>query len=183
MMTRTAQNMKKRVKSEMANLRSSGLLLGFLSMYGASMRPKMPMPGIVTPATIGWNMVNSSWRPRKYQGAFEGFGVKLKLAPARNGALTTAEKISRKALHARQAMNSPMSRWGQVCTLSVGVALTSWMEPALTTVSSRWVWPSGPLATGAGAVATADAAAAVAAAPVVAGVAAAPPPPPPPPLR
>src|SRR4028119_418741 len=129
----------------------------------------MPMPGIVTPATIGWNMVSSSCRPRKYQGALEGLGVKLKLAAARNGALTTAEKTRRNALQLRQAMNSPMSRWGQVCTLSVGVAFTSWMEPALTTVSRRWVWPSGPLATGAGAVATAVAAAAVAAAPVVAG--------------
>src|SRR5215213_1737551 len=134
------------------------------------MRAKMPMPGMVTPATMGWNIVRSSWRPRKYHGALDGLGVKLKFAAARNGALTTAEKTSRNALHARQAMNSPMSKWGQVCTLSVGVALTSWMEPALTTVSSRWVWPSGPLATGAGAVATAVAAAAVAAAPVVAGV-------------
>src|SRR5919202_2298056 len=124
----------------------------------------MPMPGMVTPATIGWNIVRSSCRPRKYQGAFDGFGVKLKLAPARNGALTTAEKSSRKALHARQSMNSPMSRWGQVWTLSVGVARTSWIEPALTTVSSRWVCPSGPLATGAGAVATAVAAAGAAAA-------------------
>src|SRR5919206_2676026 len=121
--------------------------------------PKIPMPGMVTPATIGWNIVRSSCSPRKYQGAFDGFGVKLKLAPARNGALTTAENTSRKALQAKQAMNSPMSRCGQVWTLSVGVALTSWIDPALTTVSRRWVWPSGPLATGAGAVATAVAAA------------------------
>ena len=97
------------------------------------------MPGMVTPATMGWNMVSSSWRPRKYQGALDGLGVKLKLAAARNGALTRAENTSRKALQARQAMNSPMSRWGQVWTLSVGVALTSWMDPALTTVSRRWV--------------------------------------------
>ncbi len=32
MMTSTAQNMRKIVKSEMANLRSSGLFDGFLSM-------------------------------------------------------------------------------------------------------------------------------------------------------
>ena len=99
----------------------------------------MPMPGMVTPATIGWNMVSSSWRPRKYQGAFDGFGVKLKLAPARNGALTTAENTSRNAVMASEATNSPTSRWGQTWTLSVGVALTSWIDPALTTVSSRWV--------------------------------------------
>ena len=36
------------------------------------------MPGMVTPATIGWNIVSSSWRPRKYHGALDGFGVWLK---------------------------------------------------------------------------------------------------------
>src|SRR5438105_15636016 len=122
----------------------------------------MPMPGRVTPATMGWNIVSSSWRPRKYHGALDGLGVKLKLADARNGALTTVEKTSRKAVMDRAATNSPTSRWGHVWTLSVGTLLTSWMEPALTTVSSRWVWPSGPRATGAGAVAVAVAAGAVA---------------------
>src|SRR5919199_5681249 len=115
----------------------------------------MPMPGMVTPATMGWNMVSSSWRPRKYQGALEGLGVKLKLAAARNGAFTTAEKMKTNAVMASAATNSPTSRWGQTCTLSVGETLTSWIDPALTTVSRRWVWPSGPRATGAGAVATA----------------------------
>ncbi len=139
MMTSTDQNMMNRVIRAMATLRSSGWTLGFLSMKGVSIRPKMPMPGMVTPATIGWNMVSSSCRPRKYQGALDGFGVKLKLAPARKGALTTAENTSRKAVMANEATNSPTSRWGQTWTLSVGVALTSWIDPALTTVSSRWV--------------------------------------------
>src|SRR5205807_5253983 len=89
----------------------------------------------------------------------EGLGVKLKLAAAKNGAFTTAENTSTKAVMARAATNSPTSRWGHTCTLSVGDALTSWMEPALTTVRRRWVWPSGPRAAGAGAVATAVAAA------------------------
>src|SRR5919199_1044338 len=91
----------------------------------------MPIPGMVTPATIGWNIVSSSCRPRKYHGAFEGFGVKLKLAAARNGALTTAEKMSRNAVMARAATNSPTSRWGQTWTLSVGVDLTSWIVAAV----------------------------------------------------
>ena len=77
MITSTAQNMRNRVNSEMANLRSSGLWEGFLSVKGARISPKMPMPGMVTPATMGWNIVSSSCRPRKYQGAFDGFGVKL----------------------------------------------------------------------------------------------------------
>ncbi len=46
------------------------------------------MPGMVTPATIGWNIVSSSWRPRKYHGAFDGFGVWLRLASSSSGAFT-----------------------------------------------------------------------------------------------
>jgi hypothetical protein len=53
--------------------------------------------------------------------------------------LTTIEKKSRNALIASAATNSTTSRCGQVCTLSTGAALTSWMEPDFTTVSSRWV--------------------------------------------
>ena len=47
-------------------------------------------------------------------------------------------------------------------TLSRGWALMSWIDPDLTTVSRRWVWPAGPVivATGAGAVAVATAPAA-----------------------
>ena len=97
------------------------------------------MPGMVTPATIGWNIVSSSWRPRKYHGALEGFGVWLGLASSSSGALTKIEKISRNAVQARAATNSTASRWGQTWTLSCGVALTSWIEPDLTTVSRRWV--------------------------------------------
>ena len=56
-------------------MRSSGLFDGFLSMYGAKISTIRPTPGIVTPAIIGWNIVSSSCRPRKYHGAFDGFGV------------------------------------------------------------------------------------------------------------
>ena len=60
---------------------------------------------------------------------------------------------------ARAATNSTTSRWGHTWTLSSGVAFTSWIEPDLTTVSRRWVWPPGPVAAGGGAaVATAAAA-------------------------
>src|SRR6187200_1812310 len=106
MMTRTAQNMMKIVKSEIANFRVSGLLDGLRSMYGARIRAKSPMPGMVTPATIGWNIVSSSWRPRKYHGAFDGFGVWLMLASACSGAFTQIEKIGTNAVHARAATNS-----------------------------------------------------------------------------
>src|SRR5215204_4341990 len=163
------QNIMKMVKSEMENLRSSGLLLGFRSMYGARISKKMPMPGMVTPATIGWNMVSSSWRPRKYHGALDGFGVWLKLARANSGAFTNTENTSVNAVQASAATNSTPSRWGHTCTLSWGTAFTSWIEPDLTTVSRRWVCPPGPAATGgAPAVGAAVAAAAGAGATAVA---------------
>ena len=60
---------------------------------------------------------------------------------------------------ARVAQNSTISRWGHVWTLSVGTAFTSWMEPALTTVSSRWVWPVAPTLGGGAAGRVASAAA------------------------
>src|SRR4029453_10232739 len=113
------------------------------------------MVGMVTPATIGWNMVSSSWRPRKYHGAFDGLGVLLGLASSSSGAFTKIEKTSRNAVIPRAATNSISSRWGHTWTLSTGVALTSWMDPALTTVSRRWVWPPGPVGAAAAAVGTA----------------------------
>src|SRR4051794_6923878 len=132
------------VISEMANLRSSGLLDGFLSMNGAKISTIRPTPGIVTPAIIGWNMVSSSCSPRKYHGAFDGFGVRFGLACCSSGALTHTEKKNVNAVHANAATNSATSRCGQVCTLSTGDALTSWIDPLLTTVSSRCVCPPGP---------------------------------------
>src|SRR4051812_37116077 len=128
-----------------------------------------PRPGMVTPATIGWNIVSSSCRPRKYHGALEGLGVRLKLAVANRGAFTKAEKTSRNAVMASEATNSTTRRWGQGFTLSVGTALTSWMDRALTTVSRRWVWPAGPTSPPAAAAPAPPTTLAAAAAPVVAG--------------
>src|SRR5829696_8060954 len=144
MMTRTAQNMMCTVISDVANLRSSGFCDGFLSMYGAMIKMIRPTPGMVTPATIGWNIVSSSCRPRKYHGAFDGLGVWLGLANCSSGALTNTENKNVKAVQSSAATNSAASRCGHVCTLSIGVAFTSWIEPLFTTVSSRWVLPPGP---------------------------------------
>jgi len=130
------------------NLRSSGLFEALRSRYGAKMSKMRPMPGMVTPAIIGWNIVSNSCRPMKYHGAFDGFGVWLKLAACNSGALTNHENMNVNAVHARAATNSMESKCGQTCTLSTGTALTSWMEPDFTTVSSRCVWPPGPAPTG-----------------------------------
>ena len=122
---------------EVANLRSSGLFDGFLSMYGARIKANKAIPGTVTPATMGWNMVSNSCKPRKYQGAFEGFGVRLGLANCNSGAFTKIEKKNKKAVQANAATNSAANKCGHVCTLSTGVALTSWIDPDLTTVNKR----------------------------------------------
>src|SRR5581483_10240995 len=123
-----------------------------------------PIPGIVTPATMGCQIVRSSWRPRKYHGAFDGFGVWLKFACSRSGARTRAEKIVTSAINVSRETNSLTSRWGQVWTLSCASARVCWIDPALTTVRSRWVWPPGPVAVEAGAAAAVAAAARPAAA-------------------
>ena len=94
-------------------------------------------PGMVTPAIIGSNIVSSSCRPRKYHGALDGLGVSLWLASSSSGALMNSEKTSVKAVMNSAAVNSAASKCGQTWTLSPGLALTSWIEPDLTTVSSR----------------------------------------------
>lgn len=107
------------------NLRSSGRFDSLRSKNGANIIAIIPMPGIVTPAIIGWNIVKSSCNPRKYQGALEGLGVRLKFAACNNGALTNHENINTNAVQANDATNSTPNKCGQVCTLSTGTALTS----------------------------------------------------------
>ena len=55
-----------------------------------------------------------------------------------------SEKTSVKAVMNSAAVNSAASKCGQTWTLSPGLALTSWIEPDLTTVSKRWVLPARP---------------------------------------
>ena len=103
-------NMRNKVNIEVIHLRSSGLFDGFLSTKGAKISTRSPIPGRVTPAIIGWNMVRSSCRPRKYHGAFDGFGVLLKSAACISGAFTTHEKTNKNAVHARPATNSTANK-------------------------------------------------------------------------
>ena len=127
------------MKIAIANLRSAGLFDGFLSTNGASMSSTSAMPGMSTPAICGLNIVSSSCSPRKYHGAFDGFGVLLKSASPSNGARTSAEKMVTPASTIRIDANSITSRCGQVWTLSCASARVCWIDPDLTTVSSRCV--------------------------------------------
>ena len=110
-----------------------------MSTNGASMSRISATPGMSTPAICGLNIVSSSCSPRKYHGAFDGFGVLLKSARPSSGAFTNAEKMSSPAVTIRIEANSTTSRCGQVCTLSWASARVCWIDPDLTTVSSRWV--------------------------------------------
>ena len=139
MITSTAHIIRNIVIMMIANLRSVGLCDGFLSMYGVIASRPSATPGMVTPATTGLNIFSSSCRPRKYHGAFDGFGVALTSARPSSGAFTSAEKIVMNAMSDRIEANSITSRCGQTCTLSWASARVCWIEPDLTTVSSRWV--------------------------------------------
>ena len=89
------------------------------------MNPIIPvMVGTVTPAICGSKYDNSSWSPRKYQGALDGFGVELKFAGSNNGEWMITARMTRKPVMASKAPNSISIRCGQVFTLSVGSALT-----------------------------------------------------------
>src|SRR5712691_6837230 len=139
MLTNVAKKHTKIVNRVMASFRSSGLVEGLRSMNGAASSPRMIHCGIVTPATWGWKYRRSSCRPRKYQGALEGFGVWLMLASSRNGALITTETTTRKAVAARIASISDAMRWGQTLTRSIGSFSTRWIASGLTTARSRWM--------------------------------------------
>src|SRR5690242_17060824 len=139
MITRTAHIIMNMVIIAIANFRSLGFCDGFLSMYGVIASTPSATPGIVTPATIGWNIVSSSCKPRKYHGAFDGFGVWFTSARPSNGAFTRAENTVMNASSDRIDANSMTNRCGQTCTLSDASARVCWIDPDLTTVSSRCV--------------------------------------------
>ena len=151
MMTSTAHIIRNIVIIVMANFRSVGLCDGFLSMNGTIASSTSAIPGSNTPAIIGLNIFRSSCRPRKYHGAFDGFGVAFTSARPSSGAFTIAENTVTNAISDRIDANSSTSRCGHTCTLSWASARVCWIEPDLTTVRSRWVWPPGPVPVGAGA--------------------------------
>jgi len=58
--------------------------------------------------------VRSSCRPRKYHGAFDGFGVAFVFASWSSGAFTKIEKKNVNAVQASAATNSAARRCGHV---------------------------------------------------------------------
>jgi len=56
------------------------------SKYGMMAISASAADGTITPASAGCMWSSSSWRPRKYHGAFDGFGVLSTLAWPSSGA-------------------------------------------------------------------------------------------------
>src|SRR5947199_2231187 len=89
-----------------------------MSRYGITMRPTMMKVGSTTPACQGSKKTSISWRPRKYHGAFDGFGVRVGLAGSSRGASTSSDQTISRMIIAHAIRNSVRTRCGQVWTLS-----------------------------------------------------------------
>src|SRR6056300_467803 len=122
-------------------------------MYGKAIQTTKPKTnGIITPAIRGSQYDNSSCKPKKYHGAFAGFGVTFGFASSRRGACNIADRKIKKAVIAINATNSGSIKCGQVLTLSTGSETDFCIGFALTTVNNRCVtFTSGAKSTSSGA--------------------------------
>src|SRR5215467_844687 len=94
-----------------------------MSMYGMTIRPRMMKLGSTTPACHGSKNTSISCKPRKYQGAFDGFGVRVGLAGSSSGASTSSDHTTSSMIMKSAQRNSERTRCGQVWILS-SVGLT-----------------------------------------------------------
>src|SRR6056300_115313 len=122
-------------------------------MYGKAIQTTKPKTnGIITPAIRGSQYDNNSCKPKKYHGAFAGFGVTFGFASSRRGACNIADRKIKKAVIAINATNSGSIKCGQVLTLSTGSETDFCIGFALTTVNNRCVtFTSGAKSTSSGA--------------------------------
>src|SRR6266849_888253 len=82
-------------------------------MYGITIKPKMMSVGMTTPAIQGSKYTNISCKPRKYQGAFAGFMVRLGFAGSSRGAFKVMDQTMRMMVTMIAARNSIRRRNGQ----------------------------------------------------------------------
>src|ERR1700690_3099918 len=76
----------------------------------------MMSDGITTPAIHGSKYTSISCKPKKYQGAFDGFIVRVGLDGSSSGAFNVIDQIMRIKVTMMAARNSMRSRNGQTCT-------------------------------------------------------------------
>src|SRR5215831_7004757 len=89
-----------------------------MSMYGITINPMMMNVGSTTPACQGSKKTSISCNPRKYHGAFDGFGVRVGLAGSSSGASTRSAHTSSSSVITMAHRNSERTRNGHVWTLS-----------------------------------------------------------------
>src|SRR3989442_11297496 len=82
------------------------------------MRPTMMKLGSPTPASHGSKYTSISCRPRKYHGAFDGFGVFAGFAGCSSGAFRKIDQTIRTTEHKISEMSSVYTRSGQTHTRS-----------------------------------------------------------------
>src|SRR5437899_1106508 len=91
---------------------------GFLSMYGMQIKPTMISPGSTTPASHGSKYTSISCNPRKYHGAFDGFGVFAGFAGCSSGAFRKIDQTIRITEQRMSEMSSVYTRSGHTHTRS-----------------------------------------------------------------
>src|ERR1017187_10683766 len=89
-----------------------------MSRYGISIRPTMMKLGSTTPAYHGSKNTSISCKPRKYHGAFDGFGVRVGFDGCSSGALSNSDHTVKTMITRIDIRNSLRTRNGQVCSFS-----------------------------------------------------------------
>src|SRR5271156_1281998 len=89
-----------------------------MSRYGMSIRPTMMKLGSTTPAYHGSKNTSISCKPRKYHGAFDGFGVRVGFDGCSSGALSSSDHTVNTMMTRIDIRNSLRTRNGQVCSFS-----------------------------------------------------------------
>src|ERR1022692_1723963 len=83
--------------------------------------------GITTPAIHGAKYTSISCKPRKYQGALEGFMVRVGLAGSSSGAFRVMDHTIRMMVRMIAARNSMRSRKGHTWTSRVHSGRHGWV--------------------------------------------------------
>src|SRR5208282_177167 len=89
-----------------------------MSRYGMSIKPTMMKLGRTTPAYHGSKKTSISCKPRKYQGALEGLGVRVGFDGSSRGALIVSDQTVSTTITSAAIRNSLRTRKGQVWSFS-----------------------------------------------------------------
>src|ERR1035437_223049 len=87
-------------------------------MYGMQISPTMIRLGSTTPASHGSKYTSISCNPRKYHGAFDGFGVFAGFAGCSSGAFRKIDQTMRSTEQRMSAISSMYTRSGHTHTRS-----------------------------------------------------------------